>query len=220
MSSRDTILAKLRANRPPFKEVAPFPTPKERLPVTRLEDSEDLAERFSLQFTKRHGIVTIATDTQTAIDAVLSSIGDDTRVLSWKSLPLPGLTEALAARGIETWTPNPRGEARVSVLEEAEKVRVGITGVDCAFATTGTMMLSAGDTQGRITSLMPPFHIALLKRERIFPRLEDWIAQESRAALKGSPSLALISGPSATGDIESHTVFGAHGPEDVHVVIF
>ncbi len=218
MSSREQILAKLRANRPPFEQVAPAPNP--RLPVTRLEDTEDLAERFALQFDKRHGQVTIARDAQAAIDAVLTSIGDDRLVLAWKTLPLPGLTEALAARGIEISTPNPRRENRVAVLEEAEKVRVGITGVDSAFATTGTMVLAASDTQGRITSLMPPFHIALLKRERLFPRIEDWIRLEGRAALRGSPSLVLISGPSATGDIESHTVFGAHGPEDVHVIIF
>ncbi len=218
MSSRETILAKLRANRPPFKEVAPFPNP--RLPVTRLDDSEDLAERFALQFGKRHGIVTIAPDAQTAIEAVLSSIGDDKLVLAWKSLPLPGLAEALAARGIETRAPLARGKERVSVLEQAETVRVGLTGVDSAFATTGTMMLAASETQGRIISLMPPYHIALLRRERLFPRIEDWIRLEGREALRNSPSLALVSGPSATGDIESQTVFGAHGPEDVHVVIF
>lgn len=218
MSSRDQILAKLRANRPPFEQVAPAPNP--RMPVTRLEATEDLAERFALQFDKRHGQVTIARDTQTAIDTVLTLVGDDKLVLAWKSLPLPGLAEALAARGIETSTPNPRREKRVAELEQAETVRVGLTGADAAFATTGTMVLSASDTQGRITSLMPPFHIALLKRERLFPRIEDWLRLESREALRNSPSIVLVSGPSATGDIESHTVFGAHGPEDVHVVIF
>ena len=217
MSSREQILAKLRANRPPFKDVAPPPNP--RLPVTRLAD-DNLEARFAFEFEKRHGQVSIAADALAAIDKVIELIGEDRVVLAWKTLPLPGLAEALAERGIQTSTPTARGDQRVPSLQQAETLRVGLTGVDAACATSGTMILSADGQRNRIASLMPPFHIALLPRERLFPRLEDWIRLEARAALKASPSLVLISGPSATGDIESHTVYGAHGPEDVHVVIF
>jgi L-lactate dehydrogenase complex protein LldG len=45
---------------------------------------------------------------------------------------------------------------------------------------------------------------------------------ELQALLQEHPpasSYVFISGPSKTGDIESHIVYGAHGPKDMHVVV-
>ncbi len=101
----------------------------------------------------------------------------------------------------------------------AEPIRVGITGADAAFATTGTLALVTDEAQGRITSLVPPVHIALLRRERLFPRLEDWITVEGRAAVARSSSVAFVTGPSRTGDIEMQTILGVHGPGVVHIIL-
>jgi L-lactate dehydrogenase complex protein LldG len=146
-------------------------------------------------------------------------VGEDKAVMGWESLPLPGLKDVLAAHGIQIVIPHARGDQRRAELQKAEPIRVGITGADAAFATTGTLALITNDQQGRLPSLLPPVHVALLRRERLFPRIEDWLASEGRAAMSASASIALITGPSRTGDIEMQTILGVHGPGVVHVII-
>jgi L-lactate dehydrogenase complex protein LldG len=63
-------------------------------------------------------------------------------------------------------------------------------------------------------------HIALLKRSRLYPRLEDWLYVEGRQALAESRSVAFVTGPSRTADIEMTPILGVHGPGKVHVVVF
>ncbi len=215
-SSRDRILGALRANRRPFEDAAPRPSPY--LPVTRLDDP-DLVARFKAEIERLSGKFHVPADSQAAIDLVLSLIGDDQAVIAWEGLPLPGLDAALAGRHIRVVVPHARGEQRSAELANAEPIRVGITGADAAFATTGTLVLVTDDGHGRLPSLLPPVHIALLRRDRLFPRLEDWIAKESRAAVAGSSSIAFVTGPSRTGDIEMQTILGVHGPGVVHVIL-
>lgn len=187
--------------------------------VTRPPE-DDLVAHFVEQIDARFGTSTVAANAQAAIDAVLERIGDDRRVLAWPALPLPGLTDALAARGIETVAPHARGETRVAALEDAEPIRVGITGANAAFATTGTLVLASNATQNRLPSLLAPLHIALLRKADVFPRLEEWLVAQGRETVRASNSVVLVTGPSSTGDIEQHHILGAHGPEDLHVVVF
>lgn len=217
MTTRDRILATLRANRAPFAGVTP--PPERYLAVTRPPES-DLVARFAEEVEARHGQATLAASLDDAIDTVLRLIGDDDRVIGWPDFPLPGLAHALDTHSIRLMTPRARGEGRLAALLEAEPVRVGITGADAAFATTGTLVLAASATQGRLPSLLAPLHIALVPRARIFPRLEEWLVAEGQATLRGSNGVVLVTGPSSTGDIEQHHILGAHGPEDLHVVVF
>lgn len=217
MTSRERILAALRAGRPPFTDVS---APPERyLPVSRLPEEDPIA-RFAAEVAARHGQVTVAPDTQAAIDAVLRLLGDDTAVLGWPELPLPGLTEALAARSVRVISPRARGNGRIEALLAAEPIRVGITGANAGFATTGTLVLASNARQNRLPSLLAPVHIALLRRSAIFPRLEEWLSVSGRETVRASNSVVLISGPSSTGDIEQHHILGAHGPEELHVIVF
>src|SRR5258708_33183768 len=203
MSRRDKILKALRANRRPFEDVSA--RPEAYLPVTRIADNvsqDDLIERFAAEARQRDTEVHIVPDTEAAIQTVLDIIGDDQTVLAWQDLPLPGFVEALAARAIIRTIRHARAETRITALEAAESVRVGISGADAGFATTGTLALVTNDAQGRIPSLLPPIHIALLRRDRIVPRMEDWFVAQGRTALQYSRSVALVTGPSTTGDIE------------------
>lgn len=217
MSSREQILAALRAHRAPFAGVA---APPERYIAVSRPLEADVIERFSAEVVAHHGQVTVAADPQAAIDTVLDLIGADTRVLGWPELPLPGLVAALAARSIAVVTPHARGPERVAALEAAEPVRVGITGADAGFATTGTLVLASNPRQNRLPSLLAPLHIALLRRTDIYPRLEEWIVAAGVETVRASNSVVLVTGPSSTGDIEQHHILGAHGPEELHVVVF
>jgi L-lactate dehydrogenase complex protein LldG len=217
MSSREQILATLRANLKPFPAITP--RPDEYLPVT-VVSGDDLLARFTAELEERFGQVSVATDPDDAIQHVIALVGSDTRVIAWENLPLSGLVVALQNQNIEVVNVIARDANRITHLEDAETIRIGITGVDAAFATTGSMVLVSQRGQGRVPSLLPPVHIALLDRKRLFATPEDWFVREGREALKQSRSLALVTGPSSTGDIEQHSVLGAHGPRTVHVVVF
>ena len=96
---------------------------------------------------------------------------------------------------------------------------VGVSGVFCALAETGTLMLcSAPDTPASV-SLLPETHVAVVPAARIVATMEDgW--DLARAELGHLPrAVNFISGPSRTADIEQTIVLGAHGPYRVHVVI-
>ncbi|MEP7286998.1 MAG: lactate utilization protein [Chloroflexota bacterium] len=217
MSSRDKILQALRANRSPFDDVTPRPAAY--LPVTQFTE-KDLLARFTAELERLTGKVHDTPDHERAIQIVLDLIGTDKTVLGWEDLPLPGLPEALAAQNIQTVIPHARHADRAATLANAEPIRVGITGADAAFATTGTLVLVTREHQGRVPSMLPPVHVALLARQRLFTRMEDWLTTEGRAALLASNSISFVSGPSRTSDIEMQSILGVHGPGIVHVVVF
>jgi L-lactate dehydrogenase complex protein LldG len=106
---------------------------------------------------------------------------------------------------------------------EARTVRaedlVGITGVYCALAETGTLMLLSSPTTHAATSLLPETHIALVPASRIVPCMEDaWdLLRSERGTLPRQ--VAFVSGPSRTADIEMTLVLGIHGPYRVHIII-
>jgi len=96
---------------------------------------------------------------------------------------------------------------------------VGVTGVYCAIAETGTLcVLSAPDSPAS-ASLVPETHVAIVPEGRIVGCMEDaWDLM--RAELGQLPrAVNYISGPSRTADIEQTVVVGAHGPARVHIVI-
>lgn len=225
MSTRERILKRLRTATPPFPDAPP--APELPLPVTILTPQEAgdyaaLVARFRAELERLTGVFHEAADPEAAIEIVLGILREQgaESVLVWEHLPLPGLPEALTAHGIAAHVPSPRGEGRQDATRALDPIPVGITGADAAFATTGTLALITKDGQGRIPSLVPPVHIALLKRSRLYPRLEDWLYVEGRQALAESRSVALVTGPSRTADIEMTPILGVHGPGKVHVVLF
>jgi L-lactate dehydrogenase complex protein LldG len=96
---------------------------------------------------------------------------------------------------------------------------VGITGVFCGVAETGTLMLLSGEETHAVTSLLPETHIAIVKTARIVAGMEDaWGLL--RAEVGALPrAVNFVSGPSRTADIEQTITLGAHGPYRVHIVL-
>ncbi len=96
---------------------------------------------------------------------------------------------------------------------------IGVTGVFCALAETGTLMLVSGPDTPATVSLLPETHVAVVLAERIVAVMEDgW--DLARAEFGQLPrAVNFISGPSRTADIEQTIVLGAHGPYRVHIVV-
>ena len=96
---------------------------------------------------------------------------------------------------------------------------VGITGVFCAVAETGSLVVLSGPDTPAANSLLPETHIALVPASRIVAGMEEaWrLLREECGELPRAVNF--ISGPSRTGDIEQTLVLGAHGPYRVHIVL-
>jgi L-lactate dehydrogenase complex protein LldG len=225
-TSRDRILNKLRAARQPFPDAPPRPRPY--LPVTRLDETTPAAllARFTAELERLNGqVYTAASDADACAQALTLLQAQDARaVLAWdfRFIPLAGLEAALRAAGINVHFPNIQDEFRAETLSALEPVPVGLTGADAALATTGSLVVSAARGKGRIPTILPRTHIAVIRQEQIVPRLEDWVAAqraEGLQALHAATNLCFITGPSRTADIEKNLVLGMHGPERVQVIV-
>jgi L-lactate dehydrogenase complex protein LldG len=92
-----------------------------------------------------------------------------------------------------------------------------ITTCTLAIALTGTIVLESAPEQGRrAITLVPDYHLCLLKQEDIVEFVPEAMARLQ--SLKSRP-LTFFSGPSATVDIEMTTVRGVHGPRTLDVLI-
>lgn len=83
-------------------------------------------------------------------------------------------------------------------------------------ADTGSVVLLSSSEEPRARSLLPAVHVSLLREDRILPGLPELFE-----ALGGDlpSSVAIVTGPSRSADIEQRLVVGVHGPGEVHVVL-
>ena len=94
-----------------------------------------------------------------------------------------------------------------------------LTGSTAAVAETGTIILTSGATEGRrALTLVPDLHICVVLERRISLLLPEALEQLAVQGLATRP-ITLVSGPSATSDIELDRVEGVHGPRTLHVLV-
>lgn len=96
---------------------------------------------------------------------------------------------------------------------------VGVTGVFCALAETGSLLLLSGKDEQIACALLPETHIAIVPQSRIVAGMEQAFALALQERGELPRTSTIISGPSRTGDIEQTIVLGAHGPYRVHVIV-
>ncbi|MGA2514554.1 MAG: LUD domain-containing protein [Candidatus Limnocylindrales bacterium] len=99
---------------------------------------------------------------------------------------------------------------------------LGITTCSWAVAETGTIALYATPATGRLPSLLPTAHLALVRPSQVVKTIADGLRllADYMAQHGGPPSAVnLISGPSRSADIEGDLAVGVHGPRRAGVII-
>jgi L-lactate dehydrogenase complex protein LldG len=143
------------------------------------------------------------------------------------------IADALATRGAQTvvaptgldssWTRGFSGGVLTDGLSAGDQLSISeldrvdgvITSCAVAIAETGTLILDGSPGQGRRTiTLIPDYHLCVVFANQIVADVPDALAR-----LEATRPLTMISGPSATSDIELNRVEGVHGPRTLEVII-
>ncbi len=152
------------------------------------------------------------------------------RVIDYRATVYESIASAVAARGLTRLVCAPGMLADVDGLEliaddpaldpaTIEAADGVLTGCAVAIAETGTIVLDGSPACGRrALSLIPDYHLCVVRHAQVVPGVPDAILALRGAADAGRP-ITLISGPSATSDIELDRVEGVHGPRTLDVVL-
>jgi L-lactate dehydrogenase complex protein LldG len=92
------------------------------------------------------------------------------------------------------------------------RARIGV-------AATGSILVAEESESDRILSIAATRHVALLPAGSILPSLADAASVLRALMSSGVCYCTFVSGPSRTADIEKILTIGAHGPQQLVVVV-
>lgn len=84
----------------------------------------------------------------------------------------------------------------------------------------GVALVLSSKEQPRMLSLAPKLCIMLLKKEKVLRSLSEALNLVKKENEILPSNILFIAGPSRTADIELITIFGVHGPQKVHIILY
>jgi L-lactate dehydrogenase complex protein LldG len=101
-----------------------------------------------------------------------------------------------------------------------ENAQAGFTLCEALVARNGSVLVSSGLESGRGLMILPPVHIVLAFQHQLVMDIKQGFSVLKEKYGEDLPSsVALITGPSRTADIEKTLVLGAHGPKQLFVFL-
>ncbi|MGI5237321.1 LutC/YkgG family protein [Dactylosporangium sp. CA-139066] len=196
MSARDDVLARIRSALGSAPRVPEVPRDYRRADPAAAGDLDRLTDR--LEDYKATVVHTTAGGLEADLAKVLDGVG-----------PLivpPGLPFAVPGATVDD------GTLDAHALDAFAGV---VTCCAAAVAETGTIALDGSPGQGRrAITLVPDRHYCVVRADQVVPGVPELLAR-----LEPTRPLTLVSGPSATSDIELDRVEGVHGPRTLVVLL-
>ncbi|MGW2770848.1 LutC/YkgG family protein [Streptomyces sp. NPDC001275] len=205
MTARETVLGRVRD----ALALAPQPTvtvPRDYRRGRSLPDEErlDLFVDRLLDYKARVRTCTAA-ETGATLSDLLAGLGAR-RV---------GVPAGFDASWLTGWDGVVEEDSAHVPAPELERLEAVVTHSTVSCAETGTIFLDGSPGQGRrALSLVPDVHLCVVDLSSVAVGVPEALAR----LVPGRPT-TLISGPSATSDIELERVEGVHGPRTLTVVI-
>jgi L-lactate dehydrogenase complex protein LldG len=165
-------------------------------------------ERFEERVADYHAVVR-----RIAPDGIGAAVGDACRELGLARLALPpGVPEPWRPDGVELI------EDHGLDAHALDDVNAALTGCAAGIAETGTIVLDGGEMSGRrALTLVPDHHICVVLEDQVVGSVAEGFARVAPTVAGQGAPITLVSGPSASSDIELSRVEGVHGPR--HLVV-
>jgi L-lactate dehydrogenase complex protein LldG len=215
VTTRDAFIAAVRhrlRNGIPANPIRPIPDVTNE-PIAYTLDLTDLVAHFAEAITK--------------VDAELIAFGDE---------PISGVVRRaldLVDPGLVAVSNDPEcAEVEVAVrdagialadssdIDALAQADLGITGAVAGIALTGSIVVDSRRAGGRLVSLLPKTHLALLPTNRVVAQPGDVLRNISTWFPEGLPSnMVFITGPSRSADIELQITKGVHGPQRLLIAL-
>jgi L-lactate dehydrogenase complex protein LldG len=206
--SREAILERIRAGLGPTSEPAPdyAALPRPYAHAGQL----DTAARLHLLLERLRDYETnvVEADAASVPQTILTILRDNRQK---KVIVADGLPSQLLPTDFKFL---PESQASVQDLDDCDGI---VTLCTVAIAWTGTIGLTHGPGEGaRRLTLLPDRHLCVVRADQVVETVPEAF---DRLAASTTPLLTLISGPSATADIEMTRIRGVHGPRSLDVVL-
>lgn len=183
----------------------------------------DRITRAFIEYSRTIGVQVVETQKSELNESIMAAVrlfNSDSVLMSDDSL----LREMETAKALSSshrltvWSADVSRDEMVQIASHAD---VGISVARLALAESATVLLCADAGAGRSVTLLPESTIYVVPASVIVPSLTQamaWLKQQHPQQLPAA--VTMVSGPSATSDIELVRVVGVHGPmQIVHMVV-
>lgn len=206
MSAREAILARVRSGQRTGRIPTVDPRDARKVPAS-IPGDVDLLARFLAELDAL-GVTAHVEASEEGVRARVVGIVAGQSVFAWDAEQLPYDVGSVLAGAVDGRHPR----------DVQAAARIGVTGCDAAIAETGSLALISGRGKPRAASLLPPVHLAIVRRADLRYGMGEFF-EERAADIAAAANCTFVSGPSRTADIELTLTLGVHGPGAVIVVV-